>query len=72
MTLIIAFYNDRDKLLQSRAIELKQTANPPPGARIPQEVRLALPLQTPPGTERVRFVVRDAGTGVMGTADWEQ
>jgi VWFA-related protein len=72
MTLIIAFYNDRDKLLQTRAIELKQTSNPPPGARIPPEVKLALPLETPQGTERVRFVVRDAGSAVMGTADWEQ
>ena len=72
MTLIIAFYNDRDKLLQSRAIELRQTANPPPGARISPEVRLALPLTTPQGTGRVRFVVRDAGSGVIGTADWEQ
>jgi VWFA-related protein len=72
MTLIIAFYNDRDKLLQSRAIELKQTMNPPPGARISPEVKLALPLAPPPTTERVRFVVRDAGSGVMGTADWEQ
>jgi len=72
MTLIIAFYNDRDKLLQSRAIELKQTMNPPPGARVSPEVKLALPFAPPPGTERARFVVRDAGTGVIGTADWEQ
>ena len=72
MTVIIAFYNERDKLLQSRAIELKQTMNPPPGARISPEVKLALPFMSPQGMERVRFVVRDAGSGVMGTADWEQ
>ena len=72
MTIIIASYNDRDKLLQSQAIELKQTMNPPPGARIPPELKLVLPLSPSPATDRVRFVVRDAISGVIGTADWEK
>jgi hypothetical protein len=66
LTIVAAFFNSHNKLLVSKAMELKRTVQ----RSIPPEMSMTLPLMLPPGAVRVRFVVRDATSGALGTADW--
>jgi hypothetical protein len=38
---------------------------------VPETVLFTMPLEVPPGTTRVRFVLRDAVSGSIGTFDWK-
>jgi len=72
VTVMTVFFNVKDKELQSSAMELKEKIAKDGQLNNKSEVALKLPIQPPPGTSRVRFVVRDAATGVLGTADMMQ
>jgi len=72
VTVMTVFFNAKDKELQSNAIELKEKIAKEGQLNNKSEVALKLPIQPPTGTARIRFVVRDATTGVLGTADMMQ
>lgn len=69
VTVMTVFFDAKDKELSSHAMELKEKI----GADVPLTANLFVPLELPVAipekTARVRFVVRDAATGVLGTAD---
>jgi VWFA-related protein len=69
VSVMVVFFNGKDKKLQNDAIELKEKISRDGQLNNKSQVALKLPFQTPPGTARIRFVVRDAATGVLGTAD---
>jgi hypothetical protein len=63
------FFNARDKELESHAMELKESVGNDVQVDRDAWVALTLPMQLSPATTRVRFVVRDAASGAIGTAD---
>jgi len=63
------FFNAKHKKLQSNVMELKEKIGKDGQLNSASKVALRLPLQAPSGTARIRFVVRDSATGVLGTAD---
>jgi VWFA-related protein len=69
VTVMAVFYNAKDKELGQHAAELKEELGKDdkivPGA----QVGFSFPVTLPFGTDRVRFVVRDAATGTLGSAD---
>jgi VWFA-related protein len=68
-TVMAAWYSDKGKLLGHSGKEL--TANRPAStnAANPPDVTFTLPVALPSGVARVRFIVRDAVNGHMGTVD---
>jgi VWFA-related protein len=71
LTVIAAIFNAPGKLLSSIEMEIKRTAQTSIDPKLPSQMSLEFPLSLPPSTARVRFVVRDTGSGAMGTADWQ-
>jgi VWFA-related protein len=69
VTAMTVFFNARDKELQSHAMELKESVGNDVQVDGDGWVALTLPMQLSPATARVRFVVRDAASGAIGTAD---
>jgi VWFA-related protein len=69
VTVVAVAYSNRDKEVGQHAAELKQEigANDVIGSQ--SQVGFTFPFAVPPGTSRVRIVIRDAGTGTMGSAD---
>jgi len=69
VTVVAVGYNNRDKETGQHAAELKEIieANDMIGPQ--SQVGFAFPFAVPPGTARVRFVMRDATTGTLGSAD---
>lgn len=69
VTVMTVFFNAKHKKLQSNVMELKEKIGKDGQLNSASKVALRLPLQAPSGTARIRFVVRDSATGVLGTAD---
>lgn len=72
VTVMAVFFSAKDKKLQSNVMELKEKIGKNSQLNSKSELALKFPIQPPPGTARVRFVVRDAATGVLGSADTKQ
>ena len=68
-TVLAAWFDAKGKVLGHKAQEL--TANQPadPAQRHTGEATFTIPVTVPAGVARLRFVVRDASSGHMGTAD---
>ena len=69
ITVMTVFFNAKDKELKSYPEELKERIGKDVQLNDQAEIAIKLPLDAPPGMARVRFVVRDAATGVLGTAE---
>ena len=66
---VVAVYFDaKGKVLSHAAVEKKISAKAP-NAKAGEEEIVSVPMSAPAGTVRVRFVVRDAGSGRLGSAD---
>jgi len=65
VTVMVVCFGQHDRVLAHLPLEFNADL-PPPDA---QEVEFKVPLKIPSGTVRIRFVVRDAVSGKMGTAD---
>ena len=71
LTVLTVFFNAKDKELKSSATELKEKISAGAALTAGSQVELKLNMDAPPAAARVRFVVRDAVTGTVGTADQE-
>jgi len=69
VTVMAVFFNAKDKKLQSNVMELKEKVGKGGQLNSKSEIALKFPVQLPGKTARIRFVVRDAATGILGTAD---
>jgi VWFA-related protein len=69
VTVLGVAYSAKGKPLNERAAQLTEIIRPDAGIDKNTWVTLSFSFSTPPGTARVRLVVRDAGTGAIGTAD---
>jgi len=64
-----AWFTDKDKLLGHAGKELTATRPASTDPEHPGEAAFAMPVSVPPNVARLRFVVRDAINGRMGTVD---
>jgi hypothetical protein len=69
VTVVAVGYNNRDKELGQHAAELKEELEASDVIGPQSQVGFTFPFAVPPGTSRVRIVMRDAGTGTMGSAN---
>ena len=69
ITVMTVFFNAKDKELQSHPEEFKEKIGKDVQLNDQAEIAIKLPLEPPPGMARVRFVVRDAATGALGTTE---
>jgi VWFA-related protein len=69
VTIVAVVYNNKGKESGQKAMELKEELGPNDVIQAGSQVGFAVPLVVPGFTQRVRFVVRDASTGTMGSAD---
>ena len=69
VTVVAVCYNAKNKEVSQKAAELTELLEP--GDRIGPQSRVgfAFPMIVPASTSRVRFVMRDAGTAYLGTAE---
>jgi hypothetical protein len=72
VTVMVVFFNGKDKELKSSALEMKEKVAADIQTQGSAVVSFAVPIEAPREAERVRFVVRDAGSGVLGTADLDR
>jgi len=69
VTVMAVCFNDKDKELSHEAKELTESIQPTDPIEHGERAAFTMPLNMPPRTKRIRFVVRDAATGTMGSAD---
>jgi VWFA-related protein len=69
VTVVAVGYSNRDKELGQHAAELKEQIDASDVIGPQSQVGFAFPFAVPAGTSRVRIVMRDAGTGTMGSTD---
>jgi VWFA-related protein len=69
VTVVAVGYNNHDKEVGQHAAELKQQIEASDVIGPQSQVGFAFPFAVPPGTSRVRLVMRDAGTGTMGSVN---
>jgi hypothetical protein len=69
VTVVAVGYNNRDKEVGQHAAELKEQIEASDVIGPQSVVGFTFPFAIPIGTSRVRIVMRDAGTGTMGSAD---
>jgi VWFA-related protein len=69
VTVVAVGYNNHDKEVGQHASELKQQIEASDVIEPQSQVGFTFPFAVPPGTSRVRIVMRDAGTGTMGSAN---
>jgi VWFA-related protein len=69
LTILAVFFSAKDKELASKATEIKLALANPAHLDAKSVAGYDLPTDAPAGTARARFVVRDAATGAIGTAD---
>jgi hypothetical protein len=69
VTIIAAWYGDKAKLLGHSGKELTATRPLDTPSTDSGEAAFALPVAVPPNVARLRFVVRDAVNGRIGTVD---
>jgi hypothetical protein len=69
VTVVAVGYNNHDKEVGQHAAELKQQIEASDVIGPQSQVGFTFPFAVPAGTSRVRIVMRDAGTGTMGSAN---
>lgn len=69
VSVLTAFFNAKDKELAAHTVEIKQKIAANESVAADSVVAFHLPMEVPETMLRVRFVVRDAVTGIVGTAD---
>jgi VWFA-related protein len=69
VTVVAVGYSNRDKELGQHSAELKQQIEASDVIGPQSQVGFVFPFAVPPGTSRVRIVMRDAGTGTMGSVN---
>jgi hypothetical protein len=69
VTVVVVGYSNRDKELGQHTAELKQQIEASDVIGPQSQVGFTFPFAVPPGTSRVRIVMRDAATGTMGSAN---
>ena len=69
VTVIAAWYTEKGKLLGHSGKELTAARAPDMDADAPGNAVFSLAVDLPQGVARLRFVVRDASNGHMGTID---
>jgi VWFA-related protein len=69
VTVVIVGYSNHDKELGQHIAELKQQIEASDVIGPQSQVGFTFPFAMPPGTSRVRIVMRDAATGTMGSAN---
>ena len=69
ITVLAVCYDAKDKELEQHAAELKEQIEPNDKIVDGAKVAFAFPMVEPPKTARIRFVLRDAGTGTMGSVN---
>jgi VWFA-related protein len=69
VTILAVCYNAKGKETAQHAAEMKEEIAASDVIKPETQVSFAFPMALPPFTERVRFVVRDAATGAIGTAN---
>lgn len=70
VTVVAVCYGDKDKVLQQKAAQLTEVLDPKEKLGDDNRVGFAFPMDVPAGTRHVRFVLRDADAGTMGTANF--
>ncbi len=68
VSLVAICFSSKGKVL-SHVTQAKVLVSPHPNSREGIEEIVAMPLVVPPGTERIRFIVRDAPSKRLGSAD---
>lgn len=71
VTVLAVCYGEKDKLLLQKASELTDVLDPNEKLGEQNRVGFNFPIEVPPGTRRIRFVLRDAESGTMGSADFQ-
>ncbi|HEV2579125.1 MAG TPA: VWA domain-containing protein [Acidobacteriaceae bacterium] len=69
VTILAVCYNAKGKETAQHAAEMKEELAASDVIKPDSRVSFAFPMTVPPFTDRVRFVVRDAATGVIGAAN---
>ena len=69
VTVVAVFYNAKGKELSQKAAELSEELEPSDQIGQQSRVGFTFPMIVPASTTRVRFVMRDAGTAYLGTAE---
>jgi hypothetical protein len=69
VTVVAVCYNAKGKELSQKAAELKEQLEVSDQIEPQSRVGFAFPMNVPAATARVRFVMRDAGTAYLGTAE---
>jgi VWFA-related protein len=69
VTILAVCYNNKGKETAQHAAEMREELASSDVIRPDSQVSFAFPIVVPPFTERVRFVVRDAATGAIGSAN---
>ncbi|MEO6909899.1 MAG: VWA domain-containing protein [Edaphobacter sp.] len=69
VTVMITFFNMKNKEVKSVPLQLKEKIGADVVTGLQGRVAFHIPVRGPEQATRVRFVVRDAATGIMGTAD---
>lgn len=71
VTVLAVCYNAKGKELSQHAAELVDVLEAKDVLQESTRVGFSFPMNAPPGTSRVRFVLRDAKNGTMGSANFE-
>jgi VWFA-related protein len=71
VTVMTTFFSMKDKELKSQALQLKERIGGDVVTQGSARVAFHIPIHGPEAATRVRFVVRDAASGVLGTADFD-
>lgn len=69
LSVMTVFFNEKGKEIQSTATEIKEKVGASVEVHGGAELEIKAPAEMPKGAARVRFVVRDAASGALGTAD---
>ena len=69
VTILVVCYGAKDKQLLHEAKEMTESIHATDRIDGEQRVLFPFPLKLPAGTQRVRFVVRDAGSGKLGSVE---
>lgn len=69
LSVMTVFFNGKGKEIQSSAREIKEKINGSADINGSAELAARASMDVPKGASRVRFVVRDAASGLLGTAD---
>jgi hypothetical protein len=69
VTVFAVAYSAKGKPVGERASQLTERIGPNDPINPHTQITVTFPFSIPPATTRVRLVIRDAGTGAIGTAD---